>query len=219
MADVAIPRLPRSPDPNAPAPAPGAPATGTTPTMSFVDAIRAYQAQNPASQQSYLGIFPWLTQQGFQVERPTRGGGSGWSDDKVVNNATGELYDIIVASDGPNPTWNGGLGVAGYWQNGKAASGPIAGTVLGGTDQGLTGGVGGANGTGRNNPGFPVEGQGVLRGTALGGDAGQSYAQAYLASQLQRKKAQASGRSTTILGGFRSPAPSTRPATALGSGY
>lgn len=103
----------------------GAQATpGGSPSMPLEQAIQQYQQSHPYSPQSYLGLFDHLKQMGYQVERPTRAGGTMQSDDKLVG-PDGKMYDLISGVDGANPTWSTPAHIPGeYWFNGQRVQKP-----------------------------------------------------------------------------------------------
>lgn len=217
--------------------------------MTFTDALKSYYAKHPggATRASYEGLFPYMQSLGFQVERPTRSarnpdGSRMLSSDKIVNSATGELFDIIRGVDektGAGPWVIGVPKTWKYWVNGKPSQTPKPGgaTVLGSDDVLRNRGpVGDSMRTGTDADAFrqqmiasgmsprmwasmgPQAAPGGV-GTVLGMSSSQSdaYAAAGTAAMRQRKQARGSGRASTILGGFAPGRPSTR-ATVLG-GY
>lgn len=216
--------------------------SASTPALSFTDALTQYFGKNPYSKAAYEGLFPYLTQLGFKVERPTHAGGTLPSDDKVVDSSTGKVYDLVFGVDGPNPTW--GVNDTGeFWWDGKpqGRNAPPPGyaapstTTAGGT-QNVPGSHGkgsrpgaddpnnGPAGGNRGQDGVPPDvlpaGGNVKPGSSsstTGSTPGADAAAAYAAARRQRSKASAGGRRSTILGGFHTPAPTTRMATLLGS--
>lgn len=144
-----------------------------TPALSFTDALTQYFGKNPYSKSAYEGLFPYLTQLGFKVERPTHAGGTLLSDDKVVDSATGKVYDLVFGVDGPNPTW--GVNDTGeFWWDGKpqGRNAPPPGyagsssTTTGGT-QNVPGSHGRGSRPGADDPSNPDG------GTGTGGRRGQ----------------------------------------------
>ena len=81
-------------------------------------AIAEYQQSNPYTPQAYEGLFDYLKQRGYNVTRPTRGGGA-MSDDKIVG-PDGRVYDLIRGVDAPGASWVPPSAIPGeYWFNGK----------------------------------------------------------------------------------------------------
>lgn len=183
--------------------------------MSFQDAIAQYQRQNAVSTQSYEGLFPYLQNLGFKVERPTHAGGTLASDDKIVNSATSEVFDLISDVGGPSQGWT--YGTAGYWVNGAPSDTPGGGTVLGGNPNPT--GPRGASPPHNGNPNnAPVTGYAVPRGTPPGSyDAATSYGAAFRAQSRMRGQARTAGRQSGIFAGFQPGRPLIHPATLLGS--
>src|SRR5262245_682603 len=83
-----------------------------TPSKPLSQAISDYQAANPYSQKSFEGLFPYLTNLGYNVARTTHAGNTLASNDALVD-AQGNVYDLVFDSD--NPT-------GARWQNNPAGS-------------------------------------------------------------------------------------------------
>lgn len=84
-------------------------------------AIDAYLAQFPtASREAYEGLFPHLQSLGFNVQRPTRAGGTANSDDKIVL-PDGSVIDLIM-DVGPDGSGRWGWSHNGYWVDGKPSA-------------------------------------------------------------------------------------------------
>lgn len=121
-----------------------------------------------------------------------------------------------------------------YWANDRfyrKSDFPTETGAEGGTQTGQTGGsvLAGETGTGLGVPAAPARyhkphadatksgERAVPRGTALGRDAGSSaYASAVAAAYMMRSRLRSRGTSATVLGGYGTPAPATRPARAGG---
>lgn len=184
----------------------GATTPAAAPTMSFQDAVAQYQQANTVSTQSYEGLFPYLQNLGFQVERPTHAGGTLQSDDKIVNSQTGEVFDLISDVGGPSQGWT--FGASGYWVNGKPSD-TAPGAAANPTPTGPRGAPPPHNGNPNN---APVVGQAIPRGST----SSNAFASARSAQSRIRQQARGTGRSSTILAGFGNNPPRTLPATVLG---
>lgn len=181
----------------------------TTTDLSLEQAISQYIGSNPDALGSFEGLFPYLENLGFQVERPTRSGGQ-LSGDKLVNSRTGELYDLIGSSTDPSQAhWTTNISpLAGeYWWEGQRQVTPRPGSGLEATA---------ASGDPLKRTG--VEATDPLGGLgALGALTGSSYAAAYAARARQRRlAASAGGRQSTIGAGFGAGRPRTAPRTLGG---
>ena len=198
------PRHRRGPTPPPPPGTTPGNAPGAPPTMPFEDAIREYQASHPATRASYEGMFDYLRERGYQVERPTHAGGRLPSDDKIVDQRTGRVYDVIVDVHADTGAGRWGLGTSRdwpYWVNGRPSR----------TAPGAPAGPPGTPAAGAVPP--PAGEQAVPRGTF----GPPPYPAAYEAARRQRLQAGVGGRRSTILGGFTPGTPRTRP-TLLGRG-
>lgn len=201
--------------------------------LTFEQAVKNYQTQyaSGANKSLYEGLFPYLKNLGFNATRPTHAAGTLLSDDKIVDDATGSVYDVIGNVDAAgNGKWTWGQN--GYWVDGKPSATPPAGAQLGTVlsdkgpiDQstfrssgrapqqhnpprapgsnGRNGGLGGGTKSGGTVLGSPVD------------PNSNPYSAAAHAAQRMRQK-QTGGRSSTILGGFAKGTPQTRPSVLGG---
>lgn len=175
-------------------------------------AINEYLARYPggATREAYEGIFPYLQQRGFNVQRPTRAGGTANSDDKIVL-PDGSVIDLVM-DVGPDGSGRWGWSHNGYWVDGRPSATPGVYTPFsndgggaGGSAAGTLSGLGYAAGSGlapwtrdfnspsaqqvQNHPGFQYAldraQQGIERGAASQGTLLTGGLQARLGEHLQ----------------------------------
>lgn len=167
-----------------------------SPSMSFEAAIRQYQGENAGggTRELYEGLFPYLTNLGFRVTRPTRAGGTLQSDDKVVDLDSTQVYDVIGNVDQETGAGAWSFSRNGFWVDGKPSSTPFTYS--------------------------PFESEGSADTGTLLGAAGMGMGSEMIAAiAAQRRQPRNAGlrRGGTILAGFKGGTPTTRPATLLGS--
>lgn len=170
--------------------------SGGAPTMPLEQAIQQYQQSHPYSPQSYLGLFDYLKQQGYQVERPTRAGGTMQSDDKLVG-PDGKMYDLISGVDGANPSWSTPSHIPGeYWFNGQREQKPEELGPGGGMGNGWS--LQGINGQSFSAPGLAAPFTERFQAPTGTDDPGFQFAMAQAQNGLERS---AAARGTLLTGG------------------
>lgn len=127
------------------APGPTSAPTGQ-PSMPIDQAIAEYKASHPFSANATADLFAYLQAQGYDVEVPTRAGGTAMSHDKIVDRATGRVLDQATDTG-----WIMGAGApSGYWADGKPSATPFTYTPFpeeGGGPGDMSGAYGAGAGT------------------------------------------------------------------------